>query len=258
MTCRNCVTQTKVALSRRRCRAHPVAPRAGMADDFRVSLLTEELREAEERIRCAELKSASLESLLESIQHETATMQRHRATDRRRLSDARRQYRETGSPSSAREAPKLADAARALQAQQAVMLAVQERRMHLMNGALVEMNERLESMHARLGEAHGQHGQHGQHGAGWPSSSSSSSHAITRRPSSAHAATPDSSARGRARVPTSGVRELLRSEMRAASGGRRPSLELRPSLRQPTFQTPLPNGALARVVSIARNGVDRG
>eukprot|EP00964_Phaeocystis_antarctica_P116214 scaffold80182_cov60-Phaeocystis_antarctica.AAC.2 len=107
-----------------------------MADDFRVSLLTEELREAEERIRCAELKSASLESLLESIQHETATMQRHRATDRRRLSDARRQYRETGSPSSAREAPKLADAARALQAQQAVMLAVQERRMHLMNGAL--------------------------------------------------------------------------------------------------------------------------
>eukprot|EP00964_Phaeocystis_antarctica_P116215 scaffold80182_cov60-Phaeocystis_antarctica.AAC.3 len=115
------------------------------------------------------------------------------------------------------------------------------------------MNERLESMHARLGEAHGQHG---QHGAGWPSSSSSSSHAITRRPSSAHAATPDSSARGRARVPSSGVRELLRSEMRAASGGRRPSLELRPSLRQPTFQTPLPNGALARVVSIAR--VDRG
>ena len=112
---------------------------SAMADDFRVSLLTEELREAEERIRCAELKSASLEALLESIQHETATMQRHRATDRRRLNDARRQYRDR-SPSSAKDAPKLADAARALQAQQAVMLAVQERRMQLMNGALEEMN----------------------------------------------------------------------------------------------------------------------
>ena len=223
-----------------------------MADDFRVSLLTEELREAEERIRCAELKSASLESLLESIQHETATMQRHRATDRRRLSDARRQYRETGSPSSAKDAPKLADAARALQAQQAVMLAVQERRMHLMNGALVEMNERLESLRARLGETHGQHG---GHAAGWLSSSSS--HAIIRRPSSSHAATPDSGARGRPREASSGVRELLRSEMRAASGGRRPSLELRalPSsgggLRQPTFQTPLPNGALALTLAPA-------
>ena len=121
-----------------------MAPRAGSDGrssrraDARVALLVGELRDAEERLQCSELKAASLEQLLEAMQAENAMLQRQRASDRRELSEARERH---ATPQALKAAPKIADAARALKAQQAVMLAVQERRLKLMDDALTEMNE---------------------------------------------------------------------------------------------------------------------
>ena len=88
------------------------------------------------------------------MQREAHIQQRKGSADRRRLSAAQRLTRESFSPRAAREAPKVADAAKALRAQQAVMVAVQERRLQLMDGALAELNDRLEALRAHC-EMHG-------------------------------------------------------------------------------------------------------
>lgn len=210
-----------------------------VSDEARVTILTGELRETEEALRCSELKAASMESLLESLQAELETLRRTRASDKKKLRDIRSERERAPESQRVRgDMLRIGDAAEALKAQQAVMLAVQERRLLAMDGALHEMNAQLKRMQG-LCAAHGIGG-----GGGGGNGGGSSVIASPERLSTAlTVSTPplsSFSSSATAREPTPG-RDLLRAELRKDS--RSSSLVRRSSaVRQPIF-TPAPAAA---------------